>query len=597
MLKRFKCINPINISLILIGLMFFVPFISMHHEQPITFFYAEWIAGVLGLIAIFPLLLSPYWRATQTTSGEVSLKIPQVSLIFFGLIVILCVQWAMGMLHSNQYAISVLSYFIWGLLLMLTGNYLRREIGLEKLATTLAWGLVVAGIFNIGIVVLQFVMRTGGVIAFLPNLSSYGALAQSNHFADFCALAIASLIYLHAQKKFSLSAFNLMLVLFMVMLSFSGSRSAWLYLSALTILATVMYINAKKQGKEIVTIRSTWHISLLLLPIFTLIQTTIYYIIPNELVSLPTERLLDGITASTVSVRLQFWYDSLRIFLHSPWLGVGAGKFFTNTFLLLDAPTELASKRPFEHAHNLFLHLLAEMGVGAFLIVSIGLFSWVKAFKWRHLTLETWWLVSLLTILSIHSMLEYPLWFTFFLGIAAVLLGAGDESSVTINISTFTEKITRFGLALVCVLGLINVGSLLIANVKLENWLQKLAHEKVNDTAQLSWVRQYSLLSPYGELMQAVTMTVNTKLIDEQVLLNQSAISFKPMKRIVFQQALMLKLQGRDIEAVKQLRRALITFPNGFKSLIENPALKYRQEYLDLFSELQLAAANQDNKK
>lgn len=601
MLERIKCVNPLNISLALLGLMFIVPFICMHHEQPMTAFYAEWLAGALGFIATFPLLVSAYWKTSQSSLNNTSLinpvllkssfKIPQISLIFLGLGVIVCVQWMLGMLQSNQYALLILSYFIWGFLLMLLGRYLRQAFGLEKLATLLAWSLVIAGLINVGIVVLQFVVRTGGVIPFLPNLNSFGAISQANHFADFCALAIASLIYLYAKARLSFSFFNLVLILFMMMLSFSGSRSAWLYLIALTVLIAAMHTFAIKQNRKSETTTNAFKAGLFLLPLFIAVQFFIYFVIPSEYIKLPTERLLDGMAAQTASARLQFWYDSWRLFLQSPWLGVGVGKLKASTFLLLDTPTAMASKKVFEHAHNLFLHILAEMGVVGFLIVLVGLFSWIKSFKWRDLNLETWWLISLLAILSIHSMLEYPLWYTFFLGIAAVLLGAGDEKFITVNTSKNTIKFMRTGLIAICILGAINIGTLLIANVKLESWIQKFSYKDINDLTELNWVKRYSLLTPYSELMRAGLNNIDPKLIDEQFLFNKSVMNFRPMKTIAYQQALLLELKGQHEDAVMQLNRTLIAFPNTFKKFLENPELKYRQEYLNLYAETQVGRA------
>lgn len=596
MLNRiFNAVTATNISLTFIALMFFAPFISMRHEQPITFFYSEWIAGAFGLIAIFPLLLSTYWHSKDNSVKQTPLLIPQISLIFVGLTVILCVQWALGMLHSNQYTLSVLVYYIGAFLLIVLGGYLQRELGLEKLANALAWGLVCAGIVNIGIVVLQLVERTGGFIPFLPKLASYGAISQTNHFANFCALAIASLIYLYAKKRFTLSAFSLLLLCFIVMLSLSGSRSAWLYLMALTALTSFLHIKTANQDKNTALNRNVWRAGLMLLPIFIVVQIFIYFVIPDEYVNLPTERLVDGVTAYTPSARLQFWYDSVRIFLQSPWLGVGAGNFFSNTFFLLDAPTAMASKRGFENAHNLFLQLLAEMGIGGFLIVLAGLLTWATAFKWRALNLETWWSVSLLSIIGIHSMLEYPLWLSFFLGIAAVLFGAGDEKIITIGISKYASKLARFGLILVWVLGLIHVSTLLIANIKLENWFQKLAYENVNDLSQLNWVKYYSLLSANAELMQAMSMNISAMQIDEAISLNQSAMQFNPMRRIVYQHALLLKLQGQDEKAVEQLNRALIAFPGKFETALRNTPLEYKQQFLDLYAEVQQTRIKQLN--
>jgi O-antigen ligase len=580
-------ISAYHISLICLGLMFLVPFVITHHEQPLTSFYPEWIAAAMGLVATFPLLSMLSWRNMQS-----GLKIPQVAFIFLGLVAILCVQWALGMLHSKQYALSVLSYFIWAFLLVVLGSYLRRELGWEKLVNALAWCLVVAGIINVCIVILQFVTKTGGVIPFLPNLPSYGALSQPNHFANFCALATSSLIYLFAKERFSIGFFTLLFVGFIAMMSLSGSRSTWLYLTVMTTLLVLTHKHNSKYANNSKATYRAYRAGLFLIPLFVLIQLVLHYLIPNEFVNLPTERLIDGVTASTSSLRMQFWYDSLRIFLQSPWLGVGAGKLITNTFLILDTPTTMASNRVFEHAHNLFLHLLAEMGIGAVIVVFIGLWIWLKSFKWREISLETCWLLSLIAVLSIHSMLEYPLWFAFFLGIAAVLLGAGDEKLVTIKLSKIRSKISYYVLVVLLILGTMNLATSFIANRKLESWLNYLVYENINIQENLNWVRRYSLLSPYAELMYAMTTKININNIDNLTKVNQSVMSFRPYQTIAYNQALLLKHLGDDTNAKKQLSRALIAYPKKFNIALENTPLKYKQLLIDLLAETRAEKQN-----
>lgn len=584
-----------DISLTCISLMFLLPFITMYHNLPIISFYAEWIAATLGLVAVIS-LKSTVWRNTLTT-----IKVPPIAIVFLGLAIIICLQWALGMLHSNQYALLVLSYLTWAFLLVLLGSYLRRELGWEKLVTSLAWSLVFAGIINTGIVALQYVTRTGGSISFLSHWSGYGMLSQANHFADFCALATISLIYLYSKERFSTSFFTLILLCFLVMLSFSGSRSAWLYLTASTIFSVVMHISTIKRDENSTIAPRFLCAIYLLIPGFILIQIFIYLVVPNELINLPTERIVDAADVNTPSARLHIWYDSLRLFLQSPWLGIGAGNMRGETFLLLDKPTAMAFNRIFEHAHNLFLHLSVEMGISAFLITFICLLDWIISFKWKKLNLETWWLISLLAVLGIHSMLEYPLWYAYFLGTVAFLLGAGAEKIVSVNFSKITSniscKIYRLSLIVFFLLGVINLSTLLIANIKLENWMHKFAYENVNDKAQLNWVNRYSLFLPYSELMQAMTMKIDTNNIDEDILLNQSVMNFRPFQTITFQHAFLLQLKGQHADAVKQLNRALTAYPGKFQSALENIPLEYRKEYLNLHSAAQLSAANKLNKK
>lgn len=587
MLKRISSLTcSLNISLFFIGLMFLLPFINIHYQQPIPTFYTEWISAALGLAAVFPLLNMTSWQA---------IKIPQISLVPLGLGVILGLQWILNMLHSTQYTLLILSYFVWGYLLILLGATLRRQLGWEKLVTALAYPLVIAGIINVAIVALQFVIRTGGTIPLDLNIASYGAMTQRNLFADFVALAIASLTYLYAKGRFSLSFFTLILTCFLGMLALSGSRSSWLHLAVLTILAVVIKINTLKQNTDSTTIRSLQHISFLLLPMFILVQLFIYYVVPEGLANLPTDRLIDAANANTPSARLQILYDSARLFLQSPWLGTGIGSMRGETFLLTDTPASLATQQVFEHAHNIFLHLLAEMGIGAFLIVSAGLVIWLRAFKWRELNLETWWAIALLGILGIHSLVEFPLWFTFYLGIAAILLGAGDEKLVCIGLPRISTKLSqclnhkpaRSLLAVILLLGVINLGSMFIANAKLENWIQQwINNTEESEENDLEWVSKYSLLSPYAELMSALSITVDSTDIDKKLLLSQSAMRFKPLRRIAYKHAMLLELKGDHVNAVKQLNRALIAYPpTKIEDILGYVPLEYRQNYLDLLSE------------
>lgn len=576
-------------SLLFISLMFLLPFINMYHQLPIPSFYSEWIAGALGLAAVAPIL---------STTIRSEIRIPQISLVFLALTVILGVQWAVGMLHSAPYGLLIASYLIWAFLLTLVGSHLRQELGWYKLVNSLAFFLVVAGIISGGIVVLQIVMRTGGAIPFMPYLESYGAISQPNHFADFTALAIASLIYLYIKGRFSTAFFTLMLAWFLLMLAASGSRSSWLYLIATTILALVMQVKSMQQNRNSASTRNLVYICLATLPAFALIHLFTNYVAPDGLFNLSTDRIVNGINIDTPSARLQIWYDSLRLFWQSPWLGIGAGEINIASFLLLDYPSAMAYKSIFEHAHNLFLHLLTEMGIGAFLIVLACLAIWVYKFKWRELNPETWWLISLLAILGIHSMLEYPLWYAYFLGIAAILLGAGDEKFITINTSKIPkkliERLTHGGLAIALLLGALNLGTMLIGHMKVENSIYQSATADANQQKEeLDWVYRYTLLSPYAELMYAVSMVPDQNDIDHQFALNQSAMNFRPFSKIAYQQVVLLKLKGDDLNARKLLKRTLMVYPANLKGIVKSMPPQYRKEFLEVLTEVNPALSNQ----
>lgn len=580
----FSLISPLNVSLTFVALMFFLPFVIMIHNLPIPSFYSEWIAGLLGLLAIGSLLSS---------KSLPHIRLPQISIVFLGLSAIVIVQWLMGLLHSTPFALLVISYLIWAFLLTILGNHLRKELGWEKVVTPLAIFLVIAGFVNAGVVVLQIVVHTGGEISFLPYLSSFGTLSQPNHFSSFCALAIASTIYLYIKGKFSTSFLLLILTWFLMMLAFSGSKSSWIYLTALLTLAFITQVLTIRQNKVSTETRGLLQISILVLPLFSLVLLFINYITPDGIVNLPTERFIAN--ANLPSHRLLIWVDSLHLFLQSPWLGIGIGNMRLESFLLQDTPTTFASNSIHENAHNLFLHLLTEMGVGALLIVIAGLTLWIRGFKWRELNLESWWLITLLAILGIHSMLEYPLWYAYFLGIAAVLLGAGDEKIITFTSSEKPVSNSNYKYALVIrtilviflSLGIVNLYSLFLANLKLENAVYRSTNiQSKKPDNDLEWVYRYSLLSPYAEVMFALSTVIDHENIDSKIALNQSAMRFRPLSKLSYQHALLLKLKGNHDEAIKLLDRSLNIYPANFKYTLEELSPQYKKHFMEMLTEV-----------
>src|SRR5690606_3995698 len=124
------------------------------------------------------------------------LDIPHIALVFPGFAAILFMQWMLGMLHSTQYALLVGSYLVWAFLLVILGNHLRQQLGWTKIVSTLAWAMVAGGLLNTVFVGIQLGMKFGLAFDFMPLLPGYGAIGQVNHFADYMALATASLIYL-----------------------------------------------------------------------------------------------------------------------------------------------------------------------------------------------------------------------------------------------------------------------------------------------------------------------------------------------------------------------------------------------------------------
>ncbi len=574
-----------NTSLHVIGLMAFLPFIVMYHRLPIPSFYGEWLAAALGTVALLPLLKRESWQP---------LDIPHIALIFPGFLAILFIQWMLGMLYSSQYALLVASYLVWAFFLVVLGSHLRRQLGWEKIVGTLAWYVLAGGVVNTIFVLLQYASRLGVEFAFLPNLPGYGAIGQVNHFANYMALALVSLLYLLIKKRLSAGVAIVVGLLFLAMLAFSGSRSSWLYLAALAVLAFFLRAMSIRQSSstpqlQLKQSRNLLRLVLILIPVFALVQWLIHHL-PGG-VALPTERLFDefggNATIGGWTVRLHVWYESLLLFMQSPWLGIGMGQSRWMSFMTLDAHWVRSIPATYEHSHNLIIHLLAEMGIAAALLLLAGIFAWLRSFQWRHITLEGWWLLALVALIGIHSMLEYPLWYSYFLGLVALLLGAGDEQHKQLRL-TFTGR-AAVVVVMVCATALL--GNVLLANNKLEKWIALGAQGQINADKKnaffqdIDWVGRHSILAPYANLVFATDLTPSPQNLAAKLWLSEAALRFIPTRTMAYRHVLLLELNGQHDQAVQYLRRAIQMNPNNFQSELQNMPQRYWEVYLDIFSE------------
>jgi hypothetical protein len=104
------------------------------------------------------------------------------------------------------------------------------------------------------------------------------------------------------------------------------------------------------------------------------------------------------------------WANVLHLIAQKPWLGWGWGELDYAHFITLYPGARFCDI--LDNAHNLPLHLAVELGVPVALAVCGGA-AWLvwRAKPWleRDATRQLAWTV--LAVILLHSMLEYPLWY------------------------------------------------------------------------------------------------------------------------------------------------------------------------------------------
>lgn len=124
--------------------------------------------------------------------------------------------------------------------------------------------------------------------------------------------------------------------------------------------------------------------------------------------------------------RVNTWLNTLALIKTHPWTGVGFGAY---NFAWTLTPFPGRATAFFDHSHNLLLQLAVEFGVPVALLV-LGLLAaslWAgrraltAADDVRALSART--ALFMLAIVAVHSLLEYPLWYAYFLLPTAALWG------------------------------------------------------------------------------------------------------------------------------------------------------------------------------
>jgi len=126
------------------------------------------------------------------------------------------------------------------------------------------------------------------------------------------------------------------------------------------------------------------------------------------------------------SSRFAIWSNTLSLIAAHPWTGVGFGEFNFAWSLNVFPDRPVAF---FDHTHNLPLHLAAELGLPlATLVTLLLLFALWRG--WR-MALEgapgdmamRRAALAMVVMIALHSLLEYPLWYSYFLLPAAFAFG------------------------------------------------------------------------------------------------------------------------------------------------------------------------------
>lgn len=556
-----------KISLAFVGLMWVIPFLHYRHQYPLTSFYQEWWGALLGLFAITFLTARESWQRPE---------IPRIAQFPAALIGIVLLQSSLGKVVYIDQALLYMLYLLFAALLMLLGARLRASFGIEQLSVALAYFLLIgAELSAMAGAIQHYHWHTplDAVVVVQTSSSIYGNLAQPNHFADYIALGMISLGLLFQQRKLNPVYVILLSVPLLFALTLSGSRSSWLYI---LLMGSLAWWSARRDA----ALRPLLRYSVLLVAGFALMHLIVQlsFMAGADSGATTVQRLLafNGGGDTSNSIRLYLWHEAWLMFMQFPVLGVGFGKYSWHHFQLLPLLQATYISGLYNNAHNLVFQLAAETGIAGLLALFVSLGVWIHGLNRVQPSASHWWGYAALGVLAIHSLLEYPLWYIYFLAIAAVLLGAFDETRYRLKL----HNAGRFLLAMILLLGLLLLMQLHSGYRRLKDTLaipldSNNANLRIHD-GLLAAQHGGSLLSPFAERYLLAFTDVNEDQIKQKLALGSSVIRFTPGAVAVYRQAFLLAQDGQLDQSKLLLEQAIWSYPDNSDAhqLLQNLAGK-----------------------
>lgn len=509
----------------------FPPWVSWHSEA--LAFFAVFLLGWYGLARVF------------RSAGPRTVALPFVALPFIGLAGVAVLQRATGLM-SFWGDVWVLWFYMALCVTCLTLGFAAASPSAQPRAaadasapfTLLAFALLAGALASTVIAFAQVfsLWEQSEWIVRMPDLRRPGGnLAQPNHLATLLAMGVASLVFLYQSKKLGAIASGLFLFLLCAGIAVTESRTG-----ALSLLALLGWWLLKRRRIGDPT------------PVWAGVGCGIGFV--GMFWAWP--KLLNALLLSdqaavntTSSLRLEVWSQLLDAVALRPWWGWGIHEVAKAHNAVAHS---YAVSAPFSYSHNIVLDLALWVG----LPLTILLVGVTAVWLWRRARdanqLLPWYCLAVALPLGLHSMLEYPFAYAYFLAPVMFLLGA-------IEASLGVKPLVRIGVKPVAALLLVTTVALawsVVEYLKIEEDFRVARFEalRIGSPPPEHQRPRVIVFDQLGVLLDDARITPTPNMTPEAMQVVKNAALHYPWSATQYRYAVALALNGNPMEAARQIQ-------------------------------------------
>lgn len=537
----------------LIALLAAAPFLQPIHRLPLPSFYEEWLAVLLGLLAV-----------TAVASARGVVMLPSAALAPLALALVALIQWLTGLAEIGEFVAVHVVYLAWAGLLATAAASLVNRDGRQAMFQVLATAILFGSLLSVVLVLLQrWQVRLPLEIMFPAGSRLVANVAQPNELTSYLLLGLLATAYLWRANHLSWRTAVLLSVVIAGATGMASSRMALLQAGAIAALLAVLLQQEHSRAARV----AQGKLLLVCLLAGGAVPAMIDLVAPPRLAGSAAEHsVLDRLSVLGLrgDARLDLWRDTATLIADHPLAGNGAGNY---SWRMVDAasraPAGAQTYPGAEHAHNMFLQLAADFGLPVTVLLASALLWWLIRFA-RHGVSgatenpERDFGVGVLVVFGIHSLLEYPLWHAECLGLVFLVAGALDP------VTRRLQRAPNRGLAALVATAM----TAMLVSIFFDYRTIDAAANRPLDATEAGWRKRVdsvvhlaktSPLKPYAYVALAALMTPEAAHAADQSVICEQAMQVWPDPLIITKCAILRCMTGRSEDArqlVTSLRAA-----------------------------------------
>ena len=372
---------------------------------------------------------------------------------------------------------------------------------------------------------------------------AYGNLRQSNQMATLTAIGIASFLFLQAQ----------------------GARS-WLMMPALALLAAANAATGSRTGLVLLVLIGAflWMRQRNRMALISTLTIGFGYGLIVWVLRGGDTGIARAVDAQlSCGSRVILWSNVMELIQQRPLTGWGWGRLDEAYFLtLFSAPR--SCEMP-DNAHNLPLHLAAELGLPLTLgFLFLCLWGVWKARPWKETDRGKLWAWAVLSMIGVHSLLEYPLWYGPFqvLTVACLMVLVWARALPATLCSLGWLQPLATGLLAVC--GAMLVGAAWDYHRVSQLYLATEQRSPLYRDGTFQQVSRSVFFSDQLDFANLTTRRITLENAASSAELARSLLAYSPEPRVVERLVFSLRLLGREAEAGFFAQRFQAAYPQEY---------------------------------